>query len=79
MTFHLANPYRLAMAAASQAGQSLLGWFDGPTGSVTAPGRYQGKMVAIIVVYKIDRLKRSLSDFAKLVGLFDSHGVSFGR
>ena len=30
-----------------------------------------------IVVYKVDRLTRSLTDFAKLVELFDSHGVAF--
>jgi hypothetical protein len=29
------------------------------------------------VVYKVDRLTRSLTDFAKLVELFDEHGVSF--
>ncbi len=28
-------------------------------------------------VYKVDRLTRSLADFAKLVELFDAHGVSF--
>ena len=33
--------------------------------------------VRIIVVYKVDRLTRSLADFAKLVELFDAHGVSF--
>jgi site-specific DNA recombinase len=33
--------------------------------------------VKIIVVYKVDRLTRSLADFAKLVELFDAHGVSF--
>ncbi len=33
--------------------------------------------VDVIVVYKVDRLTRSLADFAKLVELFDSHGVSF--
>lgn len=33
--------------------------------------------VDIIVVYKIDRLTRSLSDFAKLVDIFDEHGVTF--
>jgi len=27
--------------------------------------------------YKVDRLTRSLADFAKLVELFDAHGVSF--
>ena len=31
----------------------------------------------IIVVYKVDRLTRSLADFAKLVELFDAQGVSF--
>jgi DNA invertase Pin-like site-specific DNA recombinase len=30
-----------------------------------------------IVVYKVDRLTRSLADFAKLVELFDVHQVSF--
>src|SRR5258708_5704256 len=30
-----------------------------------------------IVVYKVDRLTRSLADFAKLVELFDAQGVSF--
>ena len=33
--------------------------------------------VDIIVVYKVDRLTRSLADFAKLVELFDQHDVSF--
>ena len=33
--------------------------------------------VDIVVVYKIDRLTRSLSDFAKLVDVFDRNGVSF--
>ena len=30
-----------------------------------------------MVVYKVDRLTRALADFAKLVELFDAHGVSF--
>jgi len=30
-----------------------------------------------VVVYKVDRLTRSLMDFSKLVELFDKHGVSF--
>jgi len=34
-------------------------------------------VVNTIVVYKIDRLSRSLSDFAKLVDLFDEHQVTF--
>jgi predicted site-specific integrase-resolvase len=33
--------------------------------------------VDVIVVYKVDRLTRSLTDFAKLVELFDQHNVSF--
>jgi DNA invertase Pin-like site-specific DNA recombinase len=33
--------------------------------------------IDIIVVYKVDRLTRSLADFAKLVELFDRHNVSF--
>lgn len=33
--------------------------------------------VDIIVVYKIDRLSRSLADFAKLVEIFDEHKVTF--
>lgn len=34
-------------------------------------------LVNIIVVYKIDRLSRSLADFAKLVEVFDRNGVTF--
>ena len=34
-------------------------------------------LVNTIVVYKIDRLSRSLADFAKLVELFDQHKVTF--
>src|SRR5205807_5439780 len=33
--------------------------------------------IHIVLVYKVDRLTRSLADFAKLVELFDQHGVSF--
>ncbi len=36
----------------------------------------QGR-IDVIVVYKVDRLTRSLADFAKLVELFDKHSVSF--
>ncbi|OSM04450.1 recombinase family protein [Magnetofaba australis] len=34
-------------------------------------------LVDCVVVYKIDRLSRSLSDFTKMVDLFDAHHVSF--
>ena len=33
--------------------------------------------IDVIVVYKVDRLTRSLADFAKLVELFDQHSASF--
>jgi site-specific DNA recombinase len=33
--------------------------------------------IDVVVVYKVDRLTRALSDFAKLVEVFDRHGVSF--
>src|ERR1700694_4246937 len=35
------------------------------------------RKIDVIVVYKVDRLTRSLADFAKLVELFDAYGVSF--
>src|SRR6476659_3206511 len=33
--------------------------------------------VDVVVVYKVDRLTRSLADFAKIVEIFDAAGVSF--
>ena len=35
------------------------------------------RVIDVIVVYKVDRLTRSLADFAKMVELFDAHAVSF--
>ena len=40
-------------------------------------GDVQARSVDVVVVYKVDRLTRSLADFAKLVELFDAHSVSF--
>jgi len=37
----------------------------------------RARKIDVIVVYKVDRLTRSLADFAKLVELFDAHCVSF--
>src|SRR5882757_3891168 len=34
-------------------------------------------LIDVVVVYKVDRLTRSLADFAKLVETFEAHGVSF--
>jgi site-specific DNA recombinase len=52
-------------------------------GSIDRPALQQlledikAKKINIVVVYKIDRLTRSLTDFAKLVEVFDQYGVSF--
>jgi site-specific DNA recombinase len=40
-------------------------------------GDIRERCIDVVVVYKVDRLTRSLADFAKLVELFDAHGVSF--
>ena len=37
----------------------------------------QAGKIATVVVYKVDRLTRSLSDFAKIIEIFDRHKVSF--
>jgi site-specific DNA recombinase len=37
----------------------------------------RARKVDVVVVYKVDRLTRSLADFAKLIELFDAHAVSF--
>jgi site-specific DNA recombinase len=37
----------------------------------------RARKIDVIVVYKVDRLTRSLADFAKLVELFDAQGISF--
>jgi site-specific DNA recombinase len=34
-------------------------------------------LIDCVVVYKVDRLSRSLLDFARIMGAFDKHGVSF--
>src|SRR6266851_770610 len=37
----------------------------------------QSHLIDVVVVYKVDRLTRSLADFAKIVEIFDDAGVSF--
>ena len=74
---------------ASQAG---LGWkatksrYDDPGisgGHMNRPalqrllGDIEAGKIDVVVVYKIDRLTRSLMDFAKMVAVFDRHNVSF--
>ncbi len=57
------------------------GGFSG--GNIDRPAMKQlladicARRIRIVVVYKVDRLTRSLADFAKLVELFDAHDVSF--
>ena len=34
-------------------------------------------VIDVVVVYKVDRLTRSLPDFAKMVEIFDARGISF--
>ncbi|WP_431266926.1 recombinase family protein [Dankookia sp. P2] len=57
------------------------GGFSGGTLERPAPKRLlsdieQGR-IDVIVVYEIDRLSRSLMDFAKLVETMEAHGVTF--
>jgi DNA invertase Pin-like site-specific DNA recombinase len=40
-------------------------------------GDIEAGKIDTVVVYKVDRLTRSLSDFAKIVEIFDANGVSF--
>jgi DNA invertase Pin-like site-specific DNA recombinase len=57
------------------------GGFSG--GNIDRPGLkalladVAAKRIDVVVVYKVDRLTRSLADFAKIVELFDAHGVAF--
>ncbi|MFH1893053.1 MAG: recombinase family protein [Candidatus Zixiibacteriota bacterium] len=57
------------------------GGFSG--GNIERPGLKQllaeirAGAVDIVVVYKVDRLTRSLADFSKIIECFDGHGVSF--
>ena len=57
------------------------GGFSGGTMDRPALQRLLGDIgagqVDVVVVYKIDRLTRSLFDFAKIVEAFEAHGVSF--
>ena len=57
------------------------GGFSG--GNLERPGLKQlladldAGLIDVVVVYKIDRLSRSLMDFSKLVDVFDRNGVTF--
>jgi DNA invertase Pin-like site-specific DNA recombinase len=71
---------------ASQGWQTLLQRYDDPAfsgGNLERPALQkllkdvEAGQVDVVVVYKIDRLTRSLADFAKLVEAFDAKAVSF--
>src|SRR3954463_1133757 len=57
------------------------GGFSGGTMERPALRRFladsAGSRIDVVVVYKVDRLTRALSDFARIVELFDRHKVSF--
>ena len=57
------------------------GGYSGATMNRPALGRLiedvQGEKIDAVVVYKVDRLTRSLADFAKIIEIFDMHQVSF--
>jgi site-specific DNA recombinase len=37
----------------------------------------EGRRIDIVLVYKVDRLTRSLADFARIIEIFDAHDVCF--
>lgn len=74
------------------ASQQHKGWLETPTryddaaqsgGTIDRPALQQllrdveRGLIKVIVIYKIDRLSRSLADFARLIELFDRYDVSF--
>ena len=66
----IALPKRTTMVA------SPAGRWSGPALQRLLADIEAGK-VDVIVVYKVDRLTRSLRDFAKIVEVLDAHGASF--
>jgi len=62
---------RPTMTAVSPAGT-----WSGPHCSACLEDIRRG-LIDVVVVYKVDRLTRSLADFAKMVEVFDAQGVSF--
>ncbi len=89
--FNSLDAQREACAAFIQS-QKHEGWVVSPTlyddggfsgGTLQRPALQrlladiEAGQIDVIVVYKVDRLTRALSDFAKLVEIFDRRGVSF--
>jgi len=73
----------------SQAGEGWIaletayddGGFSGGTmdrpGLKALMGDLEAGLIDVVVVYKVDRLTRALTDFSRIVEAFDRHGVSF--
>ncbi len=61
------------------------GWFclpevyddGGISGATIERPALKTRKVDAVIVYKVDRLTRSLGDFAKIVEVFGAHGASF--
>ena len=66
----------VALATRYDDGGLSGGTIDRPALQTLLADIEKGK-VDTVVVYKVDRLTRSLADFAKIVEVFDAHGVSF--
>ena len=64
-----------ALAVAYDDGGLSGGTLDRPALQQLLAG-IQARKVDTVVVYKVDRLTRSLADFAKIVEVFDAHEVS---
>jgi DNA invertase Pin-like site-specific DNA recombinase len=71
---------------ASQGWTALPQYYDDPAysgGNLDRPALQklladiEARRIDVVVVYKIDRLTRSLADFAKLVEAFDARSISF--
>jgi site-specific DNA recombinase len=71
---------------ASQGWKALPQHYDDPAysgGNLDRPALkellvdIEASKIDVVVVYKIDRLTRSLADFAKLVEAFDARSISF--
>ena len=63
---------RSSMMMADSAAATWTGRRFGACSMTSSAGR-----IDCVVVYKVDRLSRSLLDFARIIGVFDSSGVSF--
>ena len=82
-TFRLEKKF--AMLKGTSASISIYddGGFSG--GTMKRPGLtalladIEAGKVDVVVVYKVDRLTRSLADFAKIVEVFDTYGVRSSR